>query len=133
MKTILFSLVLIFTTYSGIAQINSIQEKENTTTTEIKKKVFQTSVSNLQKQTELHQLIQTSSHCEIYFFELTLVPTSGDVFSRVNRTSSLDKPSLKLINSAKSGDKIYIEKIKSVGDCMNYQHRGVNSYQIEVL
>lgn len=98
--------------------------------------VYPRSIEDLITKDSLSQLINFSGeNCQVFSFHLILVPNRVNdktIYEVINKGNKLEERTKELLKKAKKGAKIYVEKIESLGDCIEYQFRNPN-FIIDVL
>ena len=92
-------------------------------------------VSEIKEKSTIYELINTNAQCQISYFELTKIPKSNsgtDPFTIFNSSSTIEPQIKRVLQESQPGDIFYIEKVKSLADCLQYQGTGKSSFRIVV-
>jgi hypothetical protein len=95
---------------------------------------IQLSVKAVQAKTTLSEIIDFKiENCPIFQVHFIVVPPEkNDIVEVINKGNELAPRTLELLKTAEKGAIIYIEKIDSLGGCIEYQFRDPN-FVIEVI
>lgn len=117
-------LILLFNLVYGIGI--SQQNKDN-------KYKYVFTPSEFSETSTIYEIVKTNENCQIISFEFTLVSKKENSIITFKNTSSTLNQEIQYISSqCCSGDKVYIDKIKSVADCLRYQKNGNLKFVIEI-
>lgn len=96
--------------------------------------VIEVNLADIQKAQDFHQLTHVNENCEIISFNLIVMPkeNNGDIVEVINRGKKLNEKSLRQLAKAKVGDSVYLDKVKSVADCLHYQGDGHQNFVLKI-
>lgn len=95
---------------------------------------IQFSTTDLATKTSLAELLDfKTENCPIFQVHFIVVPADKiNIVETINKGNELQSYTLDLFQKVEKGTKIYVEKIDSLGDCIEFQFRDPN-FVIEVI
>lgn len=83
----------------------------------------------------IYQLLGTNESCKVTSFHILRVPNDldRDVIMELISSDRFNEQVQKLVRNVRTGDVLYVEKIRSIGDCLQYQGEGADAFKITVL
>ena len=106
-------------------QLNPASEIAPVTTIEMEKEAL------LNKE-RIYDIIETNEGCKILKFNVLWWTKGKDVVEIPNPGDTLTARSKQLIGRSAAGDLIYLDKIDSFNDCLQYQKTGATSFVIQI-
>ena len=96
--------------------------------------IIEVNLTDIQKAQNFHQLTHVNENCAIISFNLIVMPkdNNGNIVEVINQGEKLNEKSLRQLAKVKVGDTVYLDKVKSVADCLKYQGVGHQNFVLKI-